>query len=171
MYLSLSYLTISFLIFPPSKPYCRNCHLRLFSTQDLRHGNLPTTVTLSPTPSNASSPVQPGTPSSVISQTTGSGARIRSQPPVSPSPTGNTSPRFKLGGSQAECPKCQKAVYHAEQVREWHCHLKKPSPTFNCTGECSRKEMGKVLTHGWIFVSHPPLPCSASRVFAVCFLQ
>ncbi|KAF9513549.1 hypothetical protein BS47DRAFT_1296057, partial [Hydnum rufescens UP504] len=30
----------------------------------------------------------------------------------------------KLGGSQTECPKCHKAVYHAEQVnavgRKWH---------------------------------------------------
>ncbi|KAF9513548.1 hypothetical protein BS47DRAFT_1485631 [Hydnum rufescens UP504] len=75
-----------------SKPYCRNCYLRLFSTQDLRHGNLPTTGVRSPPPSNPPSPEHRGTPKSITSQTTGSGARELSQPPVSPSPTGHPSP-------------------------------------------------------------------------------
>jgi len=109
------------------EPYCRNCYLRLFSTQDLRHGNLPTTGVRSPPRSNPPSPEHPHTPKSITSQTTGSGVREHSQPPVSPLPTGHSSSplaRIKLGGSQSECPKCHKAVYHAEQVnavgRKWH---------------------------------------------------
>ncbi|KDQ11205.1 hypothetical protein BOTBODRAFT_135940 [Botryobasidium botryosum FD-172 SS1] len=54
--------------------------------------------------------------------------------PLSPMSTGRSvgSPRF--GGERVECPKCKKAVYHAEQViavgKKWHKHC------LRCT-ECS----------------------------------
>lgn len=113
------------------EPYCRNCHLRLFSTQDLRHGNLPTlpatslilSTSSTPSPPQAELPLRESSSSHDVSPA----LRVPTKPPrtFSPTSTGNPInglPRF--GGARIECPKCHKAVYHAEQVvavgKKWH---------------------------------------------------
>jgi len=125
--------------------YCRNCHIKLFSTQDLRSGNLPSTPIKAPsTPSTPTlSPSRP--PSNPSPQSLTPPPRNRALPnnflfatptgssppgpaqPITPFATGGSpggSPRFRYGGQRVECPTCRKAVYHAEQVlavgKKWH---------------------------------------------------
>lgn len=101
-------------------PYCRNCHRRLFAPRDLRSATLPTSAdnSFSSEPdedvsrdAEADSPaVLPVSPLSATTSPVGSPMRA--------------GPRRSFGGPRVECPRCEKAVYQAEQVlavgKKWH---------------------------------------------------
>jgi len=99
-----------------SQPYCRNCHRRLFSPRDLRSANLPSAD------NSFSEEMEAELQNDVSKIDVAAGDAANAESSVAADITGNSparaSPRRSFGGPRVECPRCGKAVYQAEQVRD-----------------------------------------------------
>jgi hypothetical protein len=129
-YCGTDHLVITFTDCPDTQqPYCRNCHRRLFSPRDLRSANLPSADnSFSEVTKDSQSEVQNDkvwTKSKDDIESEGLDVNAQSSIAtegriVAGSPV-RVGPRRSFGGPRVECPRCAKAVYQAEQVREILC--------------------------------------------------